>query len=262
MEKELKRTELFTINEKFIYVLSQANFVLTLLAITCLFVTVTAVQFWMTDYMVSVLGQSQNNSFKTFSFVAAVGPISGVICGGILFDRCGGYNSYKSLHVLQLAGLGAWTTGVLAASMSNFYAFVVFMFFQLFFGGMVMPAATGIMLNQVPQNMRTVCNSVANMCYNMFGYVPAPYVYGFMYQQFGQGKSHAGLYCIEFFGFMSFVFSLIVFLRKKYAFRQFLKHEQLGATYGVAAMQENNSGSNFEHRESDIEAIDVASNSE
>jgi hypothetical protein len=111
------------------YVLSQPNYVLTLLAITCLFVTVTAVQFWMTDYMVSVLGQSQNTSFKVFSFVAAVGPISGVICGGILFDKCGGYNSYKSLHVLQLAGLGAWTTGVIAASMNSLAPFVIFMFF-------------------------------------------------------------------------------------------------------------------------------------
>lgn len=128
-----------------------------------------------------------------------------------------------------------------------------------------MPPATGIMLNQVPQNMRTVCNSIANICYNLFGYVPAPYIYGFMYQRYGQGKSHAGLYTVEFFGFMSFVFSLIVLIRKKLAFREFLKSQQLGTTYGVADMQDiNNTGSDhkYEARESDIEAIDVASNSE
>jgi MFS family permease len=149
--------------------------------------------------------------------------------------------------------------------MNTHPAFVTFMFLQLFFGGMVMPPATGIMLNQVPQNMRTVCNSIANICYNLFGYVPAPYIYGFMYQRYGQGKSHAGLYTVEFFGFMSFVFSLIVLIRKKLAFREFLKSQQLGTTYGVADMQDgNNTGSdhNYEARESDIEAIDVASNSE
>jgi len=107
--------------------------------------------------------------------------------------------------------------------MSTHLTFVSFMFLQLFFGGMVMPPATGMMLNMVPQNMRTVCNSTANICYNMFGYVPAPYIYGYMYQKYGQGKSHAGLYAVEFFGFMSFVLSLIVFFRKKLAFREFLK---------------------------------------
>lgn len=46
---------------------------------------------------------------------------------------------------------------------------------------MLMPAATGIMLNLVPQTMRTSANSLANFSYNLFGYVPAPYMYGVIY---------------------------------------------------------------------------------
>ena len=34
------------------YVLGSPNCVLSMFAITCLFITVTAIQFWMTDYMV------------------------------------------------------------------------------------------------------------------------------------------------------------------------------------------------------------------
>ena len=52
---------------------------------------------------------------------------------------------------------------------------------QLFGGGLIMPVATGIMLNLVPQTMRTNANSIANLCYNLFGYVPAPYIYGWAY---------------------------------------------------------------------------------
>jgi hypothetical protein len=87
---------------------------------------------------------------------------------------------------------------------------------------MVMPVATGIMLNQVPQNLRTVCNSVANLTYNLLGYVPAPYLYGYVYQRYGQGKSHAGLYAIQVFGFMSFGLSMVFFVRKKLAFKRCL----------------------------------------
>jgi hypothetical protein len=54
----------------------------------------------MTDYMVSVLGAKQKTAFKIFAIVAAVAPITGVICGGIFFDKFGGYNSFLSLHLL------------------------------------------------------------------------------------------------------------------------------------------------------------------
>jgi hypothetical protein len=74
--------------------------------------------------------------------------------------------------------------------------------------------------------MRTVCNSIANLTYNLFGYVPAPYIYGRVYQWYGQGTSHAGFYTIEFFGCMSFIFSLIYFIRKKMAFRAYRRAKQ------------------------------------
>lgn len=154
---------------------------MNLLAITCLFITVTGIQFWMTDYQVQVHQVSQSSAFKGFAIISLICPVSGVICGGIIFDRSGGYNSYKALHILQLVGLGAWTTGVACSATTSYPVFLVFIALQLFFGGMVMPAATGIMLNQVPQNLRTVANSVANLTYNLLGYVPAPYIYGYVY---------------------------------------------------------------------------------
>lgn len=59
-----------------------------------------------------------------------------------------------------------------------------------------MPAATGIMLNLVPQTMRTSANSLANFSYNLFGYVPAPYLYGVFYESTGAGQSHFGLFVV------------------------------------------------------------------
>jgi sugar phosphate permease len=181
MDKEFERTKDFTFQQKVVYVLSQLNFLLMLGTITCLFITVTAIQFWMTDYMIQVLDISQGTAFKSYAIVSLLAPLSGVIAGGFLFSRVGGYNSYKALHVIQIVGGNAAIWGWGCASSPNYGPFVAFIAMQLFFGGMTMPVATGLMLNQVPQNMRTVCNSIANMTYNLFGYVPAPYIYGFMY---------------------------------------------------------------------------------
>ena len=39
----------------------------------------------------------------------------------------------------------------------------------------------GIILNLVEYDEITTANSFANMCYNIFGYFPAPLVYGAIY---------------------------------------------------------------------------------
>ena len=44
----------------------------------------------------------------------------------------------------------------------------------------------GIILNTVEAHEVTTANSFANMCYNIFGYFPAPLVYGAIYDS-GKG---------------------------------------------------------------------------
>lgn len=50
----------------------------------------------------------------------------------------------------------------------------------LFFGGFILPPVTGIMINSVPDSQKASANSIANLCYNLIGYLPAPVVYGFI----------------------------------------------------------------------------------
>lgn len=38
---------------------------------------------------------------------------------------------------------------------------------------------TGIMLNSVEVQRRTTANSLATLAYNLFGYLPSPFIYGF-----------------------------------------------------------------------------------
>lgn len=56
LDGEQQLTADFSFEQKLKYVLRSTDYLLLLLGITCLFITVTAVQFWMTDYMVTVHG--------------------------------------------------------------------------------------------------------------------------------------------------------------------------------------------------------------
>ena len=47
---------------------------------------------------------------------------------------------------------------------------------------------TGMMLNTVEGSQKTTANSLANLSYNLLGYLPSPFVYGAIYDS-GDGNN-------------------------------------------------------------------------
>lgn len=62
--------------------------------------------------------------------------------------------------------------------LDNFYVIASLFWGLLFFGGFILPPATGIMIQSVGIFQRSQANSIANLFYNLFGYLPAPVLYG------------------------------------------------------------------------------------
>lgn len=60
----------------------------------------------------------------------------------------------------------------------NFTLSVALVWGLIFFGAFILPSVTGIMINTVPPNQKTSANSLANLSYNLLGYLPAPSIYG------------------------------------------------------------------------------------
>ena len=177
------------------YILTQFDFVLYMVGLTNMFVVVTGIQYWCTDYFMNVLGTPQKQAFSLFLFVGAVGPTLGIVTAGTVFDKMGGYLGPNAIPVCCLSGFVAMVAGLFAAHLDSPTQAAACLTLQLFCGGFTMPAATGIMLNFVPPNMRTMANSIANLSYNLFGYLPAPLLYGIAYEYGGHG-SHAGMWTI------------------------------------------------------------------
>ena len=129
-------------------------------------------------------------------FVGAVGPTFGVVCAGLVFDRVGGYLGTNAIPICGVAGFVAMISGLMAAYLDDPMQVAVCLTIELFCGGFSMPAITGIMLNFVPPNMRTMANSMANLSFNLFGYLPAPLLYGIAYEYGGSKQSHLGMWSI------------------------------------------------------------------
>lgn len=78
-------------------------------------------------------------------------------------------------------------------------------------GAVYFPILIGTMLNTVKPEMRPKANSIANFAYNMFGFAPAPTVYGLVADLTGGRSSRWGMVFCLYWGWNSFIFSMCVY---------------------------------------------------
>lgn len=79
--------------QKIMFLLTHFEFMILLLSLTSVYFFTTAIQFWISDYWVQVLGAKKDSAILYFIVCSLTGPILGVVMGGYIFSRLGGYNA-------------------------------------------------------------------------------------------------------------------------------------------------------------------------
>jgi hypothetical protein len=159
---------------------------------------VTGIQFWITDYVQTVLLIEAPKVFTYYALTSISAPVLGVLAGGAIIHHFGGYESPHALKITCLSSLGALLSAIPVPFLDNFYLFQSLLWLLLFFGGFIVPIVTGIILVSVKPNERTVANSLANLSYNLLGYLPAPFLYGFVEGLSGHNQSRYGITLLMF----------------------------------------------------------------
>lgn len=118
--------------------------------------------------------------FTIFAFVSISGPVVGVMVGGWISSKLGGYNNPKSIYLNAAISIFSIIVSVPIPylGLDIVWLQVTLLWFMLFSGGMMLPAIMGLMLNTVDENLKTTANSIANTSFNTLGFLPSPYVYG------------------------------------------------------------------------------------
>jgi MFS family permease len=116
--------------------------------------------------------------FTIFGFVSISGPVFGVIFGGWVSSKLGGYNNPKSLYFMAGISIFSLCMSIPIPFLEVIWLQITMLWFMLFCGGMMLPSITGLMLNTVSDELKTTANSFANTCYNLLGFLPSPYIYG------------------------------------------------------------------------------------
>jgi len=211
IEEEGKQKYFSVIKE----LISNKKYIFTMLGISCMLFVVTGIQFWISDYMQEVMNVPSSKVYIIFSIVCITAPTLGVLSGGIFIQYLGGYTNRKALDACFKISIIAGCCGIFLPLFDIPIIFVIFMWLLLFFGGSITPGLTGIMIASIPENSKEIGNSVTQLFYNLIGYLPSPFIYGFVCKYTGGSKSRWGLTVLVLWGMLGVLF---LYFAKKYDF--------------------------------------------
>jgi MFS transporter, Spinster family, sphingosine-1-phosphate transporter len=140
-----------------------------------------------------ILKMDPKNVFMTFAFVCITAPVFGVLCGGYLIQKLGGYTDNRALDACFYISILAAISGIFLPLIDYIPLFGLLIWLLLFFGGSIVPGLTGILISSTTNRMKEVANSITHLCYNLLGYLPSPVLYGLICKYTGGAESRYGL---------------------------------------------------------------------
>ena len=140
------KTQNYSMRQKLCYIISNGGYMSVLVTLTALYLIISGIQYWITDYVVSVLGHTKETAFIVYICVGALGPIAGVGFSGCIFDRMGGYHGRNTPVVFTIFLIISGSLGIISVLFTNVYIMSTCIMLQLFFGGMTVPVLTGYMI--------------------------------------------------------------------------------------------------------------------
>ena len=207
-------------------ILKNKLYILITLAITSIYFIVTGIQFWITKYLIEILEVEPIVVNIIFSIISITAPLSGVLFGGTISDKYGGYkgkNETKALQMCSAFGLLTLFFGIHLGFMFRIIYLSVLLWAFLFFGAAIIPIATGIMISCVPKDCQATSSSISQIIFNLFGYFCSPMIAGFIMDIFEDEKQGFiwGMRLIFFWVTVALMFILSSYLVSYYNYKKY-----------------------------------------
>ena len=172
-------------------VLDNTLYISITLGMTSLYFIVTGIQFWITKYLIEILHTDPLTVNMIFSIISITAPLLGVLFGGTLSDRYGGYkgrNEKKALQMCVAFGLVSFVFAFPLGFMFQIFYLSILLWTFLFFGAAIIPIGTGVMISSVPKDCQATSSSISQLVFNLFGYFSSPMITGFIMDSFDDEK--------------------------------------------------------------------------
>ena len=122
-----------------------------------------------------------------FIVISTTAPIFGVFTGGYIVDYYGGYkgeNIHTAMKICVVSGLLDFFIAVPSCFVTSVIGEIILLWLLLFFGGCIIPSATGIIVNYMPKEFQSSSSSVSQLVFNFGGYFLSPLMSAALMDQF------------------------------------------------------------------------------
>ncbi len=173
------------------YVITNSVYLSVICALCSIYFIVTGIQFWMTAYLIEVIEGDPVHVVIIFSFTTVTAPLSGVLIGGTISDKFGGYkgkNSIKAIKMCAAFGFISFVFSFPLCFIFSFFYITVLLWAFLFFGAAIVPIATGISISAVRKECQVTSSSLSQLFFNLFGFFLSPILTGFIMDCFNDKR--------------------------------------------------------------------------
>ena len=190
IEKKLKnKIKEISFCTKVKLIFSEPLFIFCVLTMSMLYFIVTFIQYWGSDYMLIALDvQDEKQRLFAFSLVCLSSPTIGLVIGGLIVDRLGGYSRKSSVIFCLICCLLCIIPAIFIPFVDSLIYYVCLLWVLLFFGAALIPPTQGIIIACLAKDIQGSGNSFSIFFFNLLGYFPAPFVYGFLKDYFDDKK--------------------------------------------------------------------------
>ena len=218
LTEEQKKTQIF---KNLGDIISNKIFIFSSLCNSIAFFGIGVVQFYGDKYMKKVLGIGDSLRFILFGLLCLFGPTTGMVCGGIICSKLGGYIKRRSMTFVILCMLVASIISMGIACHKIKILFVLAGWTYLFAIGGVIPPISGIIISCLDNKVRGDGFSFCNFLTNLLGNFPSSYIYSLLVDAFDKNDNSTDKYRYAWMITMAynFVGLLFVFIAGIYRFK-------------------------------------------
>ena len=235
-------------------------FILINITLCSIYAIVAAIQFWINDYLQYGLKiEEAQTRFIMFGSVIVTSPPLGMIIGGIILSKVGGYEAEKAIYIPLIASLIVVIFANLAPLSTNVYVFLPLFWVYFFSGSAVIPAANGISLVSVDKKFAGAASSISILVYNVLGRFPGPNLYAFFKSWVDDPSSRTPMWLllnVSVIGFLAVLFSLKFNKQKFIKLREELLKKESKEEEKEDNINNDNNGHNYNNEEVETLIID------
>ena len=191
-------------------ILCNKIFLFTTLSNSVAFFGMGVVQYWGDKYMEKVL--NMNDRFFAFAGLCLLGPILGIVFGGYVCDKLGGYQKRNSMVFIIIIMIVSSIISSLIAIHKIKSLFIILTGSYLLFLCAAMPPESGIIISSLENNLRGDGFALSNCLLNLLGSFPSSYVFSIISDIFNQNLSKEKVDQYEYYRYawmISMLYNLI-----------------------------------------------------